>query len=206
MTPIYNMGLFGSNCYIVETFRRSCVLIDAPCQGYKILDKINELGLSLKLVLLTHGHIDHINAARYLQEQTGCRVMISSQDAPMLTSSKLSLADRFHTNQDKVESFETFADGDEIPLEHLSFKVIATPGHTTGSVCFELDDILFSGDTLFNGSVGRCDLGTGDCGILINSIHKLMDRGVDYTVYPGHGEPTTLDYEIKTNPFLGELR
>ena len=206
MTPIYNMGLFGTNCYILETFKSNCILIDAPCQGHKILDKIAELGLTLKLIILTHGHIDHINAAKYLQENTGCQVLISELDAPMLTDSRLSLADRFHVIQNSIDKFETFTDGDIITLEHYDVEVIATPGHTPGSVCLKVDDTLFSGDTLFNGSVGRCDFGSGSFEELLKSVEKLRDKNIDFTVYPGHGEPTTFYDEIKTNPFLGDLR
>ncbi len=206
MTPIYEMGLFGTNCYIIETINKGCILIDAPCQGHKILEKISQLGLKLRMIFLTHGHIDHINAVSYLQEKTGCRVLISELDAPMLSDSKLCLADRFHVNLSPVCEYETFSDGDEYTVGLDTVKIIATPGHTPGSVCFEIGDTLYSGDTLFKNSVGRCDFGTGSFEELLRSIAKLRDKGTDFTVYPGHGEPTTLNYELINNPFLGDLR
>ncbi len=206
MTPIYNLGPFGTNCYIIETDASSCILIDAPCQGDYILDKISSLGLTLKLVVLTHGHIDHIGAAEYLRKATGCEIAISSEDAPMLTDPSKSLARPFGMPQDTVGEYTTLCDGDIITVDGVSLKVIATPGHTLGSICLEMGTTLFSGDTLFEGSVGRCDFPNGSFPTLIKSIRRLYDRNINYTVYPGHGNPTDMRYEYQTNPFLEDLR
>ena len=203
---LQNLGVFGTNCYIVPTDKQNAVLVDAPCYPELILDQLKKLGLSLKLIILTHGHCDHIGAAESLRIATGARVLISEPDSVMLKSPKRSLADYFHVPFEAIGQFNTFADGEEIKLDDLTFKALYTPGHTLGSACFIFGDVIFTGDTLFAGSVGRTDFENGRFDKLIKSISRLYDLGRNYTILCGHGEPSDLYYEKLTNPFLGELR
>ncbi len=201
---LLNMGDFGANAYIVHN-KVSAVLIDAPCYPDKIIKELD--GMNLEAVLLTHGHVDHMSAAGKIKEETGCDVYISKGDMPMLTSSELSLADYFSEPFFPCEEAKAFSDGDALDFGGIKFKVIATPGHTVGSVCFVCDaeNVIFSGDTLFAGSIGRNFSGTAYKQI-IPSIGRLYELGRNYTVLAGHGEETDLYSELIYNPFLGELK
>lgn len=201
-----SFGAFGTNCYIVETENKGAVLIDAPCYPDKILAKIESLGLTLRAILLTHGHCDHIEAVSELVNKTGCEVYIHKDDEKMLHNSLLSLAGYFGTPFTPFKGAKTFADGDTVTVDNAVFTVISTPGHTTGSVCYVYGDIIFSGDTLFFESIGRTDFPGGSYKALINSIKKLKALGKDHTILPGHNESTSLYYELEYNPFLGDLR
>ena len=200
------LGAFCTNCYIVETADKGAVLIDAPCYPDKILSYVASLGLTLKAVLLTHGHCDHIEAVGELVDKTGCDVYIHKDDEIMLRDSHLCLAGYFATPFIPFDKAITFDDGEVITVGGVSFKVISTPGHTKGSVCYLMDDVIFSGDTLFFESIGRTDFPGGSYKTIINSIGKLKALGKDYTVLPGHSESTSLYYELEYNPFLGDLR
>lgn len=202
---IPNLGPLGANCYIVSTRENNAVLIDAPAEPERILRELEKYGLSLKLILLTHGHCDHIGAAESLRKATGATVYISNDDAPMLCDDRLNLAYYFGLTVDTVKEYKTFTDGDEITLDEVSFTVIQTPGHTKGSVCFMCGDTIFTGDTLFFGSVGRTDFPGGSYSQLMNSISKIYAIGDNYTILCGHGERTDLYYEKQTNPFLTDL-
>ncbi len=201
-----SLGAFGTNCYIVETENKGAILIDAPCYPDRILAKIESLGLTLKAILLTHGHCDHIEAVSELARLTDCEVYIHEADEKMLHNSLLSLAGYFGTPFSPFSGAKTLVDGDTVSIDNASFKVISTPGHTAGSVCYVYDDVIFSGDTLFFESIGRTDFPGGSYKTLVNSIKKLKALGKDYTVLPGHNESTSLYYELEYNPFLGDLR
>ncbi len=201
-----SLGAFGTNCYIVQTENCGAVLIDAPCYPDKILSKIESLGLSLKAILLTHGHCDHIEAVKALSDKTGCEVYIHEADEKMLHDHRLSLAGYFGTPFIPFDGAKTVADGDIVTVDGVSFRTISTPGHTAGSVCYVMNDVIFSGDTLFFESIGRTDFPGGSYKTLMNSVKKLKALGRDYTVLPGHNESTSLYYELEYNPFLGDLR
>ena len=203
--PIIGLGDFGTNCYIVEGEDKNAVLIDAPYSAGIISKQLDSLGLSLKKILLTHGHCDHIEALNGLCERCGCEVYISSEDAKMLTDSRLCLADYFSSEFTPFGGAKTFSDGDEVGIEGAPLSVIATPGHSAGSVCFRAESCIFTGDTLFEGSVGRTDLG-GDFPEMMNSIAKLDRLGENYAIYPGHGGASDLDTELRYNPYLKILR
>lgn len=202
---IPNMGDFATNAYIVSS-GNTAVLIDAPCDADRILARLGDL--KLEAVLLTHGHVDHISAAGELKEKTGCKVMISHEDEPMLRSSKLCRADYFSVPFYPCEGAECFSDGDELTFGDMAFKVVSTKGHTAGSVSFIIDDIIFSGDTLFAGSIGRIDIGGSGFSDIISSIGKYYElaNGKNMRVLSGHGPETDLYSELLENPYLGALR
>lgn len=200
-----DLGLFGTNCYILETAQKNALLIDAPYSAEAISRELEKLGLTPKMILLTHGHCDHIEALGGLCERYGCEVYISAADKAMLSDRALCLAEYFGTPFAPFDGAKTLSDGQELSLDDITIKVIATPGHSAGSVCYLAENALFTGDTLFYKSIGRTDLG-GSYPQLIRSVAKLYEGGKDYTIYPGHGDSSTLFEELDHNPYLQDLR
>ena len=194
---------YAANCYAVVSKSNNTALIDAPIDAKSILSALDKNNEHLKAVLLTHGHFDHIMAAAELYEKTGAAVYIHELDAPKLKSSYLSVADFFGIkNFIPFYNETTVADGDVITLDEISFRVMHTPGHTSGGVCYIAENVIFSGDTLFEMSVGRCDMPDGDEETLYKSLKKLSELTGNYRIYPGHGAPTELSFEKKYNPYL----
>lgn len=197
--PIHDLGDFGTNCYIAAK-DGSAVLIDAPYSAGIIADRLEKEGLELKTVLLTHGHCDHIEALNGLYEKYGCKVYIHPADAGMLKDPVLCLADFFGT------PFKPFYGALPLPEGSVEgFEIVKTPGHSPGSVCYCMGDVIFTGDTLFEGSIGRTDLG-GDYRTLMKSIEKLYGLGKNFRILPGHGGESDLDAELRFNPWLDEIR
>lgn len=194
-------GDLDNNCYLLldETTNKSA-LIDCTVAD----DRMRELicDTDLQYILLTHGHFDHIGGVRDIKKEYGCKVVISSVDAPMLSSGKASLAAFCGAEQNDTEPDITVQDGDEIEVGTLKIKVLSTPGHTSGSVCYVVGDALFSGDTLFYCSCGRTDFPTGSSDDMIKSLKKLASLDGNYKVYTGHNQLSDLDFERKNNPYM----
>lgn len=195
----------GTNSYVIETESKNAVLIDAPADADYIISQLKDSELTLKKVLLTHGHIDHTGAVYDLAEKTGCEVFIHSNDNAKLYDSDLSLSNYLSIPLKPYRKAKVLSDGDIIMQDEIKLKVISTPGHTSGSVCYVCGDVMFSGDTLFNRSVGRTDMIDGDSAALIKSLIRLKKIHCDYTVYSGHGAPTSLADEKAYNPYMREL-
>lgn len=199
-------GIFGTNCYIVISDNENAAVIDAPAGGARILAEIEKNGASLKKILLTHGHCDHIESVAYLAEKTGAEVFIHEADEKKLSDDYLNLSEYFSDYYEKpVTHFcgaHAVSDGDIITLDELEFKVLHTPGHTSGSVCYICKETMFSGDTLFRMSAGRTDMPDGNSLKLNDSLKKLDEMGKDYILLSGHGDKSTLSNERKYNPFM----
>lgn len=195
----------GTNSYIIETDSKNAVLIDAPADADYIISQLEGNKLTLKKILLTHGHIDHMGAVYDLAEKTGCEVYIHTADNDKLYDSDHSLSNFLGIPLKPYRNAKVLLDGDIVIQDELKFDVISTPGHTSGSVCYVCGDVMFSGDTLFYRSVGRTDMVDGDPEMLINSLKKLKEIDYDYTVYSGHGAPTSLVDEKAFNPYMREL-
>ena len=197
------VGPFATNCYIVgDESTREGIIIDPGDEAKKILKRVHELGLDIKLILLTHGHIDHAGALKEVKEATNAEVAVHTDDANFdrYQSAGLVLG-LSYPNPPAPDRL--LKDGDILDIAGMHFKVLHTPGHSVGGICLLRDGVVFSGDTLFNCSIGRSDLPGGNHSQLLESIRsKLLVLDEDTTVYPGHGEDTTIAAERKGNPFL----
>ena len=200
-------GMFAVNCYIVISEAGNAVLIDAPEGAERIIAEIEKNGAKLKKILLTHGHCDHIESLAEIAEKTGAEVYIHEFDAPKLTDSRMNLSDFFAMYLDAparhYDKAITVSGGDIISQDELKFRVMHTPGHTSGCVCYIVDDVMFSGDTLFRDSIGRTDMPDGNYSVLAKTLSALAEIAEDYRVLPGHNEETALSREKANNPFLG---
>ena len=197
------VGPFASNCYIVGSeSNKEGMIIDPGDEAEMILEKVKDLGLDIRSIVLTHGHIDHIGALKEVKEATGAEVAIHSDDARALqeksVSTLLGLSYPTPPPPDRL-----LRDGDSMDIGDLHFLVQHTPGHSPGCICLLGEGIIFSGDTLFNFGIGRYDLPGGNYSQLVNSIHtRLMKLPDNTAVYPGHGLDTTIGTERSGNPFL----
>ncbi len=193
-------GAFGANCYMVST-NEAALLIDVFELTQVVRDFINANREKQMMILTTHRHFDHVAGIYDARALSGAKVAVHQLDACGLENTKDSLADMFSVSQNTFKPDVLINDGDVINIGDIAVKVIHTPGHTEGSVCFIIENVIFSGDTLFRQSVGRVDFPAGSESELRNSLKKLFALNEDYTVYPGHYEPTTIFYEKKYNPY-----
>ena len=193
---------FGANTYLLTKDGETAIVVD-PAQP-RVLDEIEKRGLIPVCVLLTHCHFDHVGGVAALQNN-GARVFCSDKEKP-LVGTAADLFSAFGAPRIAYTVDETFSDGEEKTLCGMQVKLLLTSGHTAGSACYLIQDgdkkLLLTGDTLFAGSIGRTDFPTGSIAQLRVSLKKLAALEGDYPVYAGHNEPTTLDTERKTNPFL----
>ena len=200
----YVVGMIGTNCYLVineET--KDTVMVDPGAYPAKLKNAVKEQGLKLKAVLLTHAHFDHIMGLNALKKELNAEALICKDD--LVISDNINEFTRLFNWPDSIPPvYEKYIkDGDIIPVGNMNIKVIHTPGHTEGGVCYLIEDNLFSGDTLFRGSVGRTDLFGGNFSKLSDSIkNKLFKLDNDIKVFPGHGPMTTIGYEKKYNEIL----
>ncbi len=204
------VGMIDTNCYILRTEQGNGVLIDPGADSERILDALQTNNIELKLILLTHGHFDHIGALRDIYLATHAQVIVPQKDAELLTDPVKNVGARFSRSSEQYQLSDIpisreVVHGDTIVLDELNFTVFETPGHTLGSAVYVLEDRLFTGDTLFRGSIGIVTHYGGDLATEIASVKRLADElPGEYTVYPGHGPDTTLDTERQTNPYLGK--
>ena len=196
------LGMVETNCYFVyDTSTMEAVVIDPAKDG--LYDKLEANGLKVSGILLTHGHFDHIMGTRELSERSGAKLYALDLEDEVCRNSNLNASEQIRRPY-IAEPDVLLTDGEEFTIAGIRFRTIATPGHTIGSCCYyiESEKWLFTGDTLFCGSVGRSDLPTGSGKSLMESVEKLIDAfDDDVKIYPGHGDSSTIGDEKKYNPF-----
>lgn len=186
--------------FLINESTNKAIVIDSG-ENYKLIKKIEaENSFNINYVLLTHAHFDHAGNVKKLQDD-GAKIYCSKIDSEKLLND-LNLSLDFGRQFDYCNADYTFLDNEELVLNDIKIKVISTPGHTDGSVTFLVEDMLFTGDTLFLECVGRTDFPTGNKDDLIASVKKLFSLEGEYKVFPGHQDFTTLSHERKYNTFV----
>jgi len=197
------VGLFATNCYIVGSeSNKEGMIIDPGAEAKGILKSVDNLGLDIKFIVLTHGHIDHIGALKEVKEATGAEICLHSSDVNLLQG-RSSGTDFGLPYPDSPPPDRLLEGGDSIDVGDLHFLVLHAPGHSPGGICLLGHGVVFCGDTLFNYGIGRTDFPSASHSQLMNSIYtKLMILPDNTIVYPGHGPETTIGTERRGNPFL----
>ena len=187
------LGPLATNCYLVRQDGCSrIIIIDPAANSKKLLAALQEQGLTLEAIFLTHAHFDHIGALKNLHAATQVPVFVGEADKD----------DPSHMCHDLLLYTDTYREGDELTAAGLRFRVLSTPGHTPGSVCLLCENTLFSGDTLFAGSYGRTDFPGGSDASMSASLKRLSVLPPETRVLPGHGPASTIADELRTNPYL----
>lgn len=197
------VGVYKVNCYIfADEDNLKAAVIDPGADFHNINSVLEENGFDLEYIILTHAHGDHIGALKELKQKYNAKVVIHYMEKEILENPDFNFSKQLGMKE--ISSFADILlhDNDYIKLGDITITAVHTPGHTKGSMCLIVDEVLFSGDTLFSGSMGRTDLYSGDSNLMKNSLKKLSQLNINYTVLPGHGPATTLEYEKKVNPFL----
>lgn len=199
------LGMVFTNCYFLKNKENKELLIVDPADApSEIFRKVEEMGGKPVGILLTHGHYDHILAVEEVKEKYGIKVYACQREVPLLSDPGMNLSG-YYGRGNAIRPDVELTDLEVFEAAGFSIQMIHTPGHTPGSCCYYLKDegVLFSGDTLFYGSVGRTDLPGGSTGEIVRSLHKLVDSlPEDTEVYPGHDASTSIGYEKRYNPFV----
>ena len=201
------VGVFAENCWIVGSRRTSeAIVIDPGDQPEEILALARDMGLNIKLIANSHGHIDHVLGIRGVQEATGAKLLLHARELEIIQGAAGAAASLLgRPVEPPPVPDHLLEDGDEVEVEGLKLTVLHTPGHTPGSLSFYADGLLFSGDTLFRGSIGRTDLPGGDYAQEMSSIvDRLLTLPDETIVLPGHMQETKIGIERQTNPFVLE--
>jgi glyoxylase-like metal-dependent hydrolase (beta-lactamase superfamily II) len=205
----FTVGQVAENCWVLRRDGADRgLIVDPGEEPERILGAVDELGIDIDAILLTHTHFDHIGAVAPVARATGAPVYCPEIEVPVLADIMAFVPWPGFGPYESYNADETVAGGERLELGGFDIDVIFTPGHSPGHVTYSIADerALFSGDVLFQGSVGRVDLPGGDWGTLLESIRGLVDGfPPETTVYPGHMGITTLGAERATNPFLAEL-
>ncbi|MCR2042533.1 MBL fold metallo-hydrolase [Anaerosalibacter massiliensis] len=198
------VGVYAANCYIIYCEdTKEGIVIDPGEEGDRILKRIEELNLDVKYIILTHGHGDHIGGLKEVKEGTQAPILIHEGDRELLNDGTKNLSSVMATGSVQLEADRFVKDGEELSFGNYLVKIIHTPGHTPGGISINIDSSLFTGDTLFAGSIGRTDFPGGSYEQIINSIkEKLVLFSDDTIVYPGHGPSSTIGREKVSNPFI----
>ncbi|MEX0800268.1 MAG: MBL fold metallo-hydrolase [Dehalococcoidia bacterium] len=201
------VGVFAENCWIVGSRQTGeAIAIDPGDQPEEILALARDMGVAIKAIANSHAHIDHIMGVRGVKEATGAKFLLHAQDLEIARGSASGAARMLGIEMEPPPEPDAFlSDGDEVEVAGVKLKVIHTPGHTPGSLSFYTEGMLFSGDTLFRGSIGRTDLPGGDYGQEMASIvDRLLTLPDDTVVLPGHMQETKIGIEKQANPFVLE--
>ena len=202
-TEHFVVGIISTNCYLLEDEATGKIaVIDPGDESEELYQAIDSRGGKLDYLLLTHGHYDHIIGAAALCRRYHPIVCACKDEMQLLQSG---MYNRSSVHNIRVNSFNVdrlLSDGDVIELGESKILFVHTPGHTAGSGCYIVDNMIFSGDTIFCESVGRTDLPTGNTADIMRSVRRIRDMEGDYYIFPGHMMPSTLEHERKYNPYM----
>ncbi len=198
------VGPIMANCFILGCENtKSAVVIDPGDEADKILMALAESQLTVKYIINTHGHFDHVGANKKIKKVTGAEILIHAADADMLEQISMASQAFGMSVENSPPADRTIGEGDQITFGDITLNVIHTPGHSPGGIALSADGVVFVGDSLFYGSIGRTDFPGGDYNTLISSIkNKLFPLGDEVVVYTGHGPETSIGQEKRMNPFL----
>ena len=198
------VGQLDVNCYIVAgESSPDAVVIDPGDEFERIAGLLDDKGLRPGYIVFTHAHYDHVCAAGELKSRYGAHIVMHEEERDTYRMTKELCMSWGFGEEDFPPAGMVVKDGGEIAFGNLVFRVIHTPGHTPGSICLYGEKVLFTGDTLFKGSVGRTDLPGGSTDMLMASLRKISSLPTETRVFSGHGDTTTIAEELKNNPFLG---
>jgi len=198
-----SVGSLETNCYVISNKENSAIIVDPGGEGERIFHFIEEKRLRPLMIINTHGHADHCGANKFLKEKYSIPILIHKDDLKILNSFENKFIFPLMKGETSPEPDKFLKDGDLIEFGETFLRIIHTPGHTPGSISILADGILFSGDLIFSGSVGRTDLSGGSWTQLINSIRsKILTLPDETIILPGHGPSTTVGDERKNNPFI----
>jgi len=201
------VGPLMANCFICGCSKtKEAVVIDPGGDASTILLSLADSKLKVKYIINTHGHFDHVSANGKMKDATGADILIHPLDAPMLEKLSSNAAFFGVSVENSPPCDQTLEEGDTVSFGDITLKVIHTPGHTPGGISLYTNGIVFVGDTLFSGSIGRTDFPGGDFNTLISSIKtKLFNMKDDIRVFSGHGPETSIGIEKRHNPFVGQF-
>lgn len=199
-----SVGKLGTNCYLVHD-GHNAVVIDPGADAERIVETAEKDGVTIKYIFLTHAHFDHVLAVLDIQKKTGAVLVANIAEKERLCDADLSGGVAFGEQKflPLCADIEIDRQG-EIYVGEMCFEFIRTPGHTEGSMCIICDNVMFSGDTLFRGTCGRCDLPGGDYAEMLRSLKVLYELPGDMRILPGHERETTLSHERVYNPYMAE--
>lgn len=197
------VGVVRTNCYIVfDEATKEGAVIDPGDNAYAILSQIREEAITLKYILLTHAHFDHVLAVKAVKEATGAQLVLHEADAGMLKKETMSDFRPYITNYQEPIVDLYAKEGTQVTFGGMTATYLNTPGHTPGSSVIMIGDCLFTGDTLFRHECGRCDLPGGNFDQMLESLKRLHDLPGDFHVLPGHEDMSTLAEERSQNPYI----
>ena len=198
------LGMLGNNTYFLHREGEyDCILIDPARDGEMLVTKLREKGLEIKAIFLTHAHFDHIVGVEGVRKLCDAPIYGSKIDSEAFRDPALNLSVEFVHREISIKLDHELTDGDEVEIGGMKCRVLVTPGHTPGSICFYFEDdhILFSGDTLFFENIGRTDFINGSMSDIVRSVERLLTLPDETKVYPGHNDFTTIEHEKKYNPY-----
>jgi len=197
------VGMVQTNCYLVyDEETKRAVIVDPGDRADQIISECKSLELKPELILLTHGHFDHIMAAEAVRDEFGIKICACEKELEVLRDATKNMMIRYYRKNYTLEPDMTVKEGDTVEAAGFTWKVLETPGHTIGSCCYYIEEakVLFAGDTMFRTSYGRVDMPTGDGMAMLSSVKRLLTLPEDVTVYAGHMGDTTIGYEKQHNP------